>query len=247
MAFHKTTEGFPTEGAENTEAKAPVTADTKLDLASKGQQIISNMSPEEKAAIGSKSDTLIFEGLLGTQKIQQAKTGKGRVRTNSFKPVGLKLRVTEDTSVPQIPVTRTRARDGVDQSEISYITVQAGEIVTLSLFEFMYLVSRPEYSGYVTVNGNPKGGCLGILSNKFKNGEDKLPTPSFKYTEGGTPKDSMAPIDQKNADGAWEPLPEYAEKFGALYVSNKKKSSTRAAKVDNSAAVTAALRDILGI
>lgn len=249
MAFKKAEqENFETTEKENSTGTGKGTAGGKITLAAKGEQIITSMTEEEKAILGSKSNTLIFKGLLGTQKTSQAKTGKGGVREPSYKPVGLKLEVTEDTQIPQFPVTRTRAKDGLDPSEITYVTAKAGETVVLSLFEFMYLVSRPEYSGYVTVGNDPKGGCLGVIAKKFNDpvDPDKLPKPSFNYTNGGTPKDSMTPIDRKNDAGNWEPLPEYAEKFGALYTSSKSMKS-HTVKVDNRAAVTAALRDILGI
>jgi hypothetical protein len=230
-------------------ASAPAIAAKGGSFADQGNAILAGMSEEERQALGSKSHTLIFKGLLGAKKLPQYKTTAGRERTPSYKPVGIKLEFTEETQYPVIPYSKTTATDGIDPATIKYATAKAGEVVTLTLFEFMYLVSRPEYSGYVTAKNSPKGGVLGILGKKYLNGEDKLPTPSFKYTDGGSPKETMQPIDVKDeATGNWMPKPEYAEKFAKLYEVKVTQPGAGAVKFDNSFAVTAALRrDVLGI
>lgn len=218
------------------------------EILAKGSALIASMTDEQREALGSKSNTLHFQNLLGLQSKKADRVGKAREVIDSFKPVGVTLVSDIDIEVPVIDVLKDK-NTGIDTAtDIGSRSIKAGEPFDLTYYEFMFLIVRDEYSGFCDRDGDPHGVYFSPKMPAFWRGEAKLPTPTINFTKDGSPKEHMLSIDVQNAEGKWSIMPEYQDKFGALL---RKAAPTRAAGTKKNTAtptvVAVALKNILGI
>ncbi|MED1746650.1 hypothetical protein [Brevibacillus borstelensis] len=194
-----------------------------------GQEIIDSMTDEERKILSSKSGTLHFKHLLAL--------GSVRYKGNS-KPVGVALVSDEDISVPVIDVLKNK-ETGIDvEKDISYRDVKAGEEFYLTYYEFMFLIIRDEYAGFLEANGDPYGAHFSPKLHAFMDKsrkEVKLPTPTINFAKGTgsiKTKENMFDIDELSPDGKWVIKPGF-ERFAPL-VHNGRRRKRRGKKENES-------------
>lgn len=216
------------------------------ELKEKGKLAVASFTAEARENLGSKSGTLHFVHQLGFASI----TGSRKVGENTVKcstPVGVKL--TTDIEITDVPVIENSAKaldEGVNPDEIKYITVPAGATFNLTLVEFMYLIVRDEYAGFLEVNGNEKGAYLSVKLQNFAAKAAQLPTPTINFHTGSS-KENMVDIDVKSENG-WSVLPEYAEKFSSFLrqATPKRRATAQAATtIASPTLVAVALKSLL--
>lgn len=217
------------------------------ELVEKGKEIIATMNPEERAKLGSMSSTLHFVHLLGLG----SKKGTRRISQTENEvcstPVGVTLRSDVDIKVPVIDINKN-AVTGIDpEKDITYREVKAGEEFDLTYYEFMFLIIRPEYSGYCEANGQPDGCYFSAKCPAYVRGDAKLPTPTINFKSGSI-KATMIDIDEQGPDGKWRIKPQYEEKFGPLLrKARPQRARTASDAVPTAYAISAALREALKI
>ncbi|TDF94685.1 hypothetical protein [Paenibacillus piri] len=153
-------------------------SDTKKRVEHLGKQIIKeNMSPEEREHLGSKWNTLHFKELYGLSSIQTTRNEGG----TDMKPVAVLLETDIDIDdVPVIDVTIDKDTGINLETDIGSRQVKAGEEFCLSYYEFMFLVIRDEYAGFVSYGGY-KAVCLSVKTAvKFDKREGKK---SYEFLE----------------------------------------------------------------
>lgn len=250
-------------------------------LHEEGWKVIYSLSDEERALISSKSGTLHFICLLGLASRKSNRSLRGYKfkdeddyidpnqdrHIDASTPVGITLKSDEDITVPIIKmelVKKLMSRKKEDEPNTlfdvnndieRYEHIKAGKEFHLSLYEFMFLILRPEYGGLFELNGDPRGaqlepkttkaveiksdGTVDLISEIDEKGnvKVKLPTPTIQFYAKGigyTPKSTMVDIDQNGPNG-WEIKPEY-DRFKGLMDkdsanrSNKKKSTSESKK-----------------
>lgn len=192
--------------------------------------------------LASKSSTLHFVTLLGLEsKKSRRKTPETYVKCPTT--VGVTLKTDIAIKVPVIDVLKNKDT-GIEPSDISWKSVKAGETFNLNMYELMYLVIKPEYSGFITRNGDDKGVYFAPKMSSFNSGKSKLPTPALAFKNGtGSIKESMLVIDEQ-VNGQWEVKAEYKEQFGSLLERKvrAKKESTPAPML-----TALALQELLGV
>lgn len=213
-----------------------------------GQAEIASMSEEEVANLGSKSNTLHFQHLLGLQSKKADRVGKGRQSFESFKAVGVCLKTDIEIQVPVIDVTKDKNTGINPETDITYRTVGAGETFELNYYEFMYLIIRDEYAGFCSREGDAKGVYFSAKMSSFLKNQAQLPTPTINFSGDGSPKEGMIAIDRKEADGKWVIKDEYKDAFGALL---KRKTPVRSGEskpsIPTPTVTAVALSKILGV
>lgn len=192
-----------------------------------GNYLLELMSPEERGNIGINSDTLHFIHLLGLASKKSNRSIGGynndrEYRTTST-PVGIKLKTDIDIEVPVIDVNRNKDT-GIDpEKDINYRSVQVEEEFIVTYYEFMYLIIRDEYGGFLKVLDKDFYARFSPKLPAFWRGDAKLPTPAINFPTGeGSVKANMIDIDEKGPDG-WVTKEEYKEKFGDLIKKKKRK------------------------
>ncbi|MEK5440118.1 MULTISPECIES: hypothetical protein [Paenibacillus] len=213
-----------------------------------GEYLLDEMEkvdPEKRAIINSKSSTLHFVNLLGTASRRKSRSIKGYVfkdtdpnqdrYMDASKVIGVTLRSDEPLMIRQIDMSTvkkliTRGDEYYFDIENDFmaedISISAGEEFHLSMYEFFFLIIRPEYSGLFEVNGDPLGAELRAIANKVIDVDNKdrlvslkniqgtrqfkLPTPTIQFYAKGnnSPKSTMIDIDIKRSSG-WETKEEY--------------------------------------
>ncbi|SFM52732.1 hypothetical protein SAMN03159341_1435 [Paenibacillus sp. 1_12] len=162
-----------------------------------GLDILDQMDSTQQDSLGSKSGMLHFVNLLGTSS---------RIfRRDIPTAVGVTLYCDEDICVPVIDMNLNK-KTGIDASkDIAFRQVKAREKFALSLYEFMFLVIKDEYAGFIEANGNPRGAYLSVKSPAFFKGKTKLPTPTITFRYGSGPiKYHFVVIDEQSSfDGKW--------------------------------------------
>lgn len=187
----------------------------KLDIHSKGKEIISAMSDEERAVLRSKCHTLHFVKLLKLASKRADRMVAGQETRVSYKAVGVVLYSDEDIVVPDIPGQYNKDT-GIPAEEIKSRKIKAGEQFYLTYYEFMFLMFRPEYAGYCTRDDDPYGVYFSPKMPKFLSNEAKLPTPTINFSKSGSPKEVMDEVDEFIPElKRWVIKEEYREKFGS--------------------------------
>ena len=216
------------------------------DILAQGSEILASLSEEQREALGAKSGTLHFVQLLGLASKKSSRRVSATESKDCSTPVGITLVSDEAIEVPVIDVLKDK-NTGIDPAtDISYRSVAAGEQFDVTYYEFMYLILRDEYAGFLEANGDEKGAYFSPKLPAFWKGDAKLPTPTVNFKTGSV-KSTMIDIDEKGPNG-WVVKPQYAEKFGALM----KKSTPQRAAGNKSATpaptiVAVALQKILGL
>lgn len=228
-------------------------------LIDEGSRLIKEMTEEEKANLGSKSDTLHFIcqlGLASKQKSRKIANYYGFEATKISTPIGVKLESDIDIEVPYLKDVTKNNKTGIDPEEdFDYRVVNAGEEFNLTLYEFMYLIIRDEYNGRLSVNKNGKDfyAYLSVKANayeevyklmdnegdekdsktqSFKRKDAKLPTPTIIFERNnGSSRENMVDIDVRTEDGEWVIRKEY-KRFEPLLNRRKKRNRTVAVRKD---------------
>lgn len=201
-------------------AKAKNKASEKFEA--QGKAIVSGMSAEEQAALGAKSDTLIFLDVLGMGSKQSSRRVADDRNVSCSTPIAAKFRTTEDILIPQIPITKDKKTGINPETDITWVEVKAGEEFILSYYEAMFLMIKDEYGGYASDGENPRAVRFTPRLNAYVANEAFLPTPTLTQEKGAI-KANIVDIDEE-VDGVWNCKPEYVEKFGELF---KKKAPKR--------------------
>lgn len=221
-------------------------------LEDEGNRIIESMSEDEKAKLGSKSDTLHFICQLGLASKKRSRKVNGE-NTDSFTPVGVKLRTDIDIKIPYLKDITKNNKTGIDPDEdFDYRIARAGEKFDLTLYEFMFLIVQDEYNGRLIVNGKDFYAYLSVKANAYgevykleeneahdndsgtrslKRKNAKLPTPTIIFEKNnGSSKENMIEIDRKE-DGSWI-IKEEFKRFEPL-LSKRKRTKRNGIAKDN--------------
>lgn len=239
---NKSTNTTAPQAPKAPEAKTAGRKSPNEEVIAKGTAIISQMSEEELATLGSKSHTLHFKHLLGlASKKSRRKVSKDESKDCST-PVGIVLVSDEAIQVPVIDINKTK-ETGITPEDITYREVAAGEEFFVSYYEYMYLILRDEYAGLCEAKGDPQGAYFSPKLPAFAKGEAKLPTPTINLKSGSV-KENMVDIDVKTENG-WEIQAGY-EKFADLLRKSKpSKSGGTKSSTPTPTVVAVALRRML--
>ena len=188
----------------------------ELNFEDMGAEVVSGLSDEAKSNLCSKCHTLHYVKLLKLTSKRADRATTSGYTTRDFKTVGIVLYSDEAIDVPDIPGYYTK-ETGIPPEDVKSRRVEAGEYFFLTYYEFMFLVLRPEYSGYCSRDDDPYGVVLSLKMTHFKEGRAKLPTIAIKFVGAGSPKESWDAIDEYDAEtDTWSIKPKYQEKFGHL-------------------------------
>lgn len=249
IAAAKKGEQAPAPTPAGTPAPAPTPAGkvgvSKTEaFKNKGAAIRAQMSDDQKAAEGSKSDKVAFVCALGDPSRKQARV-ENKTSVPSYVVVGYKFRALEAMSVPKAPL-KQGMRSILDVEEATERQVAAGEEFHMNIVETAMLISKVEYAGRFTGEGTQVA-----LSVKTSNDREE-PLPILTKVGAGSIKENMELIaDMVGGDGTEknrgtaQVKEEYAETFGALYTrrSLQKKSAGAAKKAgEGQADIAAAFR-----
>lgn len=218
---------------------------TKTELfKQKGQSIRAQMTEDQKAAEGSKSDKIAFVCALGDPARKQARV-ENKTSVPSYVVVGYKFRALEDVMVPKAPL-KQGMKNILDVEEATERPVKAGEEFHMNIVETAMLISRVEYAGRFSGEGTQVA-----LSVKTSTDREE-PLPILNKIGAGSIKENMELIaDMVGGDGTEknrgtaQVKDEYAETFGALYNRSRlaKKSAGAAKKAgEGQADIAAAFR-----
>lgn len=216
------------------------------EVYAKGTEVLASLSEDQRAALGSKSGTLHFVHLLGLASRKATRRVSQNENKECSTPVGITLYSDEAIEVPVISVLKDK-NTGIDASaDIETRKVKAGEQFNVSYYEFMYLILRDEYAGFLEANGDAHGAYFSPKLPAFWSGSAKLPTPTVNFRQGSV-KASMIDIDEKTPDG-WKIKEDYVEKFGPLLKKNRpQRASGAKSSTPQPTVVAMALQEILGI
>lgn len=235
------------QGEQTKATPAPASATktvTKTDaFKQQGASLRAQMSEDEKALEGSKSDKVAFVCALGDPNRKQARV-ENKATIPSFVVVGYKFKVLEDMTVPFAPI-RQDMKTVLDVEPATERQVKAGEVVALNIVETAMFISRMEFAGKFTGEGTSV-----FLSAKTSQDRPE-PLPILNKTGNGSIKDNMELIaDMIGADATNKGTPqikeEFKESFGAIYVKKNltKKSAGSAKKAgEGQADIAAAFRN----
>ena len=197
---------------ENAAPEKAVSAATKNESAmnaqfrAKGQAVRANMSDAEKAAEGSKSDTLEFVHALGNPRKTQSRV-ENKTALPSIQVCGFTFKTSVDIDVPVYPFLDT-ASQSPDRVEYTTQTkhIAAGSTFNLNLMETAGLLARVEYAGKATGGSKP----VALSSTVSKERND--PLPQLRLIGGtGSVKEGIVEVATKNENGNWVVKPEYEE------------------------------------
>lgn len=169
------------------------------ELQKTGVQALEGMSEAEKAALGSKKDTLKFQGyaVLSSKKtdIKRRKNGDNYENIYIPKSVGIAFVSTENIEVPVVDINVTPGNADVANLAIGSRPVAAGQMFILTPVEALYFCSKSEYSNQFTTDSYGPGymhlNCASFDMNDSKG----LPTPTF-HLESGAARDMEIPVDK---------------------------------------------------
>lgn len=206
-----------------------------------GTAVAGSMKDPDKA-ISSLSHTLHFVTLLGQgAKKSLRRVGKENVECPST--IGVTLTSDRAIQVPVISVMKNKDT-GIEASDIGWRKIAKGKEFHLNMYELMLLITRPEYGGFLSRNGDEQGVLFSPKMAKFAKGEAKLPTPTLTFRYGtGAIKEHMVTVDEKIGD-KWEVKPEFKKEFGALYEPKPAKEKEEKIVIPTTTAVSLALGQI---
>ncbi|SFM52704.1 hypothetical protein SAMN03159341_1434 [Paenibacillus sp. 1_12] len=219
-------------------------SDQNKALRKLGKEIIKEMPRVDYEKLSSKSGTLHFARLLGldSKRTTRTKYENGERVYNSGnigspKPIGVTLCSDEDITVPVIDVTINKDTGISIEEELSYKEEKAGVEFHLTLYEFMFLMLKDEYAGYLRLGEDNYGVHMELKTTKFidvdkdgnielkfiedENGSKRvlLPTPTIKFSKGSVRAGTVG-IDELGLDGLWRIRQGY-EKFTDLVINKK--------------------------
>ncbi len=196
----------------------------------KGEALREKMTTEQKALEGSKSDKIKFISCLGNPDKPQPRRDK-KQDIPSVLVVGYRFKALEDVVVPKANL-KEGFKSLMDVEDMVDVQIKAGQEFDLNIFEAGVLISRPEYAGKFTGEGESVS-----LTLKFSESRPD-PLPVLNKDTAGSIKISMIHVADMIADPAnpkGKGIPkvkeEFAEKFGVLFTKKSAgKKSTSAGK-----------------
>jgi len=209
----------PAQVAAPVEGQAPKVANSKSGalynkFKAEGASLRSQYSEDQKSVEGSKSDKIVFVGCLGDPAHPTTRrVGKEDVPT--LRVVGYRFKALEDIAVPKANL-KPSYTSWMDTEPAVEVPVKAGETFDLNVFETGVLISRPEFAGKFTGEGNTV--YIGV---KFSASREE-PLPTLNKDEGSV-KEVMLPvadmIPSETDPNASVPKikAEFAEKFAIIY------------------------------
>lgn len=228
---------------QNSKAKTDASAKNAAFRA-KGAALRAGMSEDQKAVEGSKRDKVKFICALGDPNKKQSRK-EGKASIDSFVVVGYKVKVLEDMTVPNAPLKQDFT-SLIDTEPSTEVAVKAGQEVILNIAELGEFISREEFAGQFTGEGEE----VVITAKNAQNRPEPLPVLK-KLSGVGSIKANMELIaDMVGAGDGKKGTPkikdEFKEKFGVLYTKKSagKKSTGGTAKNNGEAAadIAAAFR-----
>lgn len=227
------------EGTTATETKATGTGtvkagSTKADaFKQKGASLRAQLSDDQKAIEGSKSDKVAFVCALGDPSRKQ-KRKEGNESLPSYVVVGYKFKALEDMEIPTAPIKKDwKTPADVDLDAVTWTPVKAGTVFALNSGETGILISKEEYAGSFSGEGQEVS-----VTAKFSK-DRELPMPVLRISSGkGSIKANLEEIaEMVGATDTFKGSPklkdEFAEKFAPLYVkksAGKKSASGKGAQ-----------------
>ena len=238
-----------------TETQAPATETAKAGFASAedfrklGQQT-RNAEKQSDAAYadkeGSKQGAIAFVCALGDPNRKQNRVEGENKNIPSYAVVGYKFKLLEDMTIPHAPL-KQNCKTPVDVEPMTEVAHKAGDVVILNLVETGALLSRVEFAGKASGEGE-------VVALTVKISKDRPePLPILKKVGEGSIKANMELIaDMVGATDTEKGKPqikaEFAEAFSVLY--NRTKTASKQAgtpKAGEAAAeIAAAFRSFYG-
>lgn len=203
-----------TAEAAQAQAKAVKGKNTAVaSLAAQGAQTFNQMSDDEKNEWGAHSGDIEFVAVLWDGVHPQPYVDGGKSGNPGFRVVGYRLKALADIEYRVSPY-----KEGAHIAEPNFTGevkhVAAGETFDVTVVEAGALISSKAFGG--SFSGG--SGDSVFLGGAYKQ-TTKLYTPVLKKDRNaGSIKNGAIETGHKNADGKAEVLPEFAEKFGPLYV-----------------------------
>jgi len=190
---------------------------------------IRNTAEFPKELEGSNSAAIEFVSCLGNPAKKAPRVAPGGETVDAPTTVGYKLKALKDISVP-VSQIKAGFRSLTDTEPVTWKNVKAGTTFDLNSNETGFLASQPEYAG--TFTGADK---TVVLSVKFAKDRNEVPLPVLRMVSGAI-KDSFEEIaiqpDPANPK-KFSVKPEYAEKFGVLFVARTAHKDTAGNTVGN--------------
>lgn len=209
-------DGKKTTAPQAPKAPAKGSNDKSAAFKESGAAQRAQMTEDQKAMEGSKSDKVAFVCALGDPNRKQARVENGN-SIPSYVVVGYQFKVLEDMTVPYAPI-KADFKSPLDVEAISERQVKAGEVVSLNIVETADFISRIEFAGRFTGEGTGVS-----LSAKVSNDRPE-PLPILVKIGDGSIKENMVLIadmiganDAENIKGTPRIKEEFAEAFGVLY------------------------------
>ena len=189
-----------------------------------GAKIRDAESDDVKAAEGSKSDKVAFVCALGDPNKKQPRVANKK-DVDSYVVVGYKFKALEDMMVPVAPL-KAGFKNLIDTEAPTERQVKAGEMISLNLVETGLFISRNEFAGIFTGEGEAV-----FVTAKFSDERGDEPLPVLRKMNPGSIKENMdlvADMVGVTADSKGTPKvkPEYADIFGVLYQARKAQRGT---------------------
>lgn len=206
-----------------------------------GAAIRAQMTDDQKAMEGSKSDKVAFVCALGDPNHRQDRVSNQQT-VRSYYVVGYTFKALEDMTIPFAPY-KQGMKSFMDVEAPTEKQVKAGEEFSLNLAETGMLISRVEYAGRFTGEGT------GVYLTAKGAADRPTPNPILNKTGTGSIKENMVFVaDMVGAGdgkkGTPKIKPEYEANFGGLYTRRSIGGKSTAAKKEgaNQADLAAAFR-----
>lgn len=213
----KTTGVAPTGETPSTNVTQTVggkTGDKRHEqFAASGASIREKLSDEEKQLEGSKSDKVVYLGALGDPAKPQSRKQDNK-DIPSYAVVGYAFKALEDITVPRADLNKN-FKNLMDVGALTEEAVKAGETFYLNVFEMGAFVSKSEYAGKISGEGNSV-----IFNVKYsKNRVDPMPVLNKEGGKGSVKENMILIADTSEVDGkkVHKIKDDFAAKFGVLY------------------------------
>lgn len=254
MAFSDVTGISPAQTTAPASAEAQVADDKKAKAAKAKKEVasltatgaakIAAMSDEQKASLGSKSDTVQFVAVLWDGVTQESYHNMGTIVKEGYKVVGYRFKALADLDYAVSPIVSAKELTVPNKTgEMKH--VKAGETFDLDIAETTMLITRDEYAGKFSGGAN-EGADPVFISAKYNTAANRYNPQLKKDNKAGSIKVGAIKTGHRTADGKIEPLPEFAEKFGKVYERTQRTATRRSAGsgVSNVQALAVALQSL---
>lgn len=208
----------------------------------KGASARAQMTEDQKAIEGTKSDKVAFVCALGDPNRKQARV-ENKTSIPSYVVVGYKFKVLEDMTVPFAPISADW-KTPLDVEPAQERPVKAGTTIALNIVESAMFITRLEFAGKFTGEGTA------VYISAKNSGDRPDPLPVLNKAGSGSIKENMeliADMVGATADSKGTPQikEEFKESFSALYAKKsltKKSASAKKKAGEGQADIAAAFR-----